>query len=126
MQVSTTRPSHSFTSRQISVLVIHISRLLLLLLLVRQSGIIAAPNDSQRKMVFGSLFRPPMPCDRNHKFNAYSLISFVVCRQVGDAGVTCLCPKGFKGKKCQIPEDETMIGEYNYSRTFGASICADT
>lgn len=48
-------------------------------------------------------------------FNAYSFITFAVCRQVGDAGVTCLCPKGFKGKKCQIPEDETMIGEYNYS-----------
>ncbi|XP_055301227.1 uncharacterized protein LOC129567889 [Sitodiplosis mosellana] len=33
-----------------------------------------------------------------------------VCKQIGDAGVTCICPKGFKGKKCQIPEDEDING----------------
>lgn len=32
-------------------------------------------------------------------------------RQIGDAGVTCICPKGFKGRKCQIPEEEENQGE---------------
>lgn len=36
-------------------------------------------------------------------------------RQIGDAGVTCKCPKGFKGKKCQIPEEEDIKGESNDS-----------
>lgn len=32
-------------------------------------------------------------------------------RQIGDAGVTCVCPNGFKGKKCQTPEDDDMNGK---------------
>lgn len=35
---------------------------------------------------------------------------FSTFSQIGDAGVTCICPNGFKGKNCQIPEDKDMNG----------------
>lgn len=43
------------------------------------------------------------------------MISFklvpIYFRQIGDAGVTCLCPKGFKGRKCQTAEEEDVSGK---------------
>lgn len=51
--------------------------------------------------------------NENSKYLRNFCFFYSVCsqnRQIGDAGVTCMCPKGFKGKKCQIPEDEDING----------------
>lgn len=38
-------------------------------------------------------------------FHCKISINFLYYRQIGDASVTCKCPPGFKGKKCQLSEE---------------------
>lgn len=58
--------------------------------------------------------RPPTNAaiDFTSSMHCFSIQFWFVHRQIGDASVTCKCPPGYKGKKCQLSEESSS--EYTH------------